>query len=113
MYRKILEKQIKKIHSQVLKRSEPSGSESSASVDVLLNNLSLRASLRSDLLAADHAICPLDCPITEEDCHTEFAHLYAPAEAAALDNTLTTVKNFFIKLKTLILSFFNWSIVYS
>lgn len=47
---------------QMLRRSEPSGTESSASVDVLLGNLSLRASLRSDLLAADHAICHNDCP---------------------------------------------------
>jgi hypothetical protein len=62
-----LEKQIKKIHSQVLRRSEASDSESSASVDVLLNNLSLRASLRSDLLAADHVMCQVDCPITEEE----------------------------------------------
>ncbi|XP_016840545.1 serine/threonine-protein kinase fused [Nasonia vitripennis] len=63
--KKILEKQLKKIHS--LRRSEPSGSESSASVDVLLNNLSMRASLRSDLVAADHAICQVDCPIVEEE----------------------------------------------
>lgn len=51
----------------MLRRSEPSGSESSASVDVLLNNLSFRASLRSDVLAADHAICRVDCPIAEEE----------------------------------------------
>ncbi|XP_019701055.1 serine/threonine-protein kinase fused isoform X2 [Harpegnathos saltator] len=49
-------------HCQALRRSEPSGTDSSASVDVLLGNLSLRASLRSDLLAADHAICQSDCP---------------------------------------------------
>ncbi|XP_032673839.1 serine/threonine-protein kinase fused [Odontomachus brunneus] len=49
-------------HCQALRRSEPSGTDSSASVDVLLGNLSLRASLRSDLLAADHAICHNDCP---------------------------------------------------
>lgn len=49
-------------HCQALRRSEPSGTDSSASVDVLLGNLSLRASLRSDLLAADHAICQNDCP---------------------------------------------------
>ncbi|XP_046478154.1 serine/threonine-protein kinase fused isoform X1 [Neodiprion pinetum] len=49
---------------QILCRSEPSGSDSSASVDVLLGNLSLRASLRSDLLAADHALCQNDCPNT-------------------------------------------------
>lgn len=47
---------------QTLRRSEPSGTDSSASVDVLLGNLSLRASLRSDLLAADHAMCQNDCP---------------------------------------------------
>ncbi|XP_066602931.1 serine/threonine-protein kinase fused [Prorops nasuta] len=45
-----------------LRHSEPpSGTESSGSVDVLLGNLSLRASLRSDLLAADHALCQNDC----------------------------------------------------
>lgn len=49
-------------HCQALRRSEPSGTDSSASVDVLLGNLSLRASLRSDLLAADHAMCQSDCP---------------------------------------------------
>lgn len=49
-------------HCQALRRSEPSGTDSSASIDVLLGNLSLRASLRSDLLAADHAICQNDCP---------------------------------------------------
>ncbi|XP_012521501.1 serine/threonine-protein kinase fused isoform X2 [Monomorium pharaonis] len=49
-------------HCQVLRRSEPSGTDSSASIDVLLGNLSLRASLRSDLLAADHALCQNDCP---------------------------------------------------
>ncbi|XP_014480493.1 PREDICTED: serine/threonine-protein kinase fused [Dinoponera quadriceps] len=49
-------------HCQALRRSEPSGTDSSASVDVLLGNLSLRASLRSDLLAADHAVCQNDCP---------------------------------------------------
>ncbi|XP_050452311.1 serine/threonine-protein kinase fused isoform X2 [Cataglyphis hispanica] len=49
-------------HCQALRRSEPSGTDSSASIDVLLGNLSLRASLRSDLLAADHAICQSDCP---------------------------------------------------
>ncbi|XP_011503208.1 PREDICTED: serine/threonine-protein kinase fused [Ceratosolen solmsi marchali] len=65
--KKILEKQIKKIHSQVLRRSEPSGSESSASVDVLLNNLSLRASLRSDLIAADHVLCQVNCPIIDDE----------------------------------------------
>lgn len=50
-------------HCQGLRRSEPSGTDSSASIDVLLGNLSLRASLRSDLQrAADHAICQNDCP---------------------------------------------------
>lgn len=49
-------------HCQTLRHSEPSGTDSSASVDVLLGNLSLRASLRSDLLAADHAVCYNDCP---------------------------------------------------
>ncbi|XP_012282365.1 serine/threonine-protein kinase fused isoform X2 [Orussus abietinus] len=47
---------------RILRHSEPSGTDSSASVDVLLGNLSLRASLRSDLLAADHALCQSDCP---------------------------------------------------
>ncbi|KAK2583323.1 hypothetical protein KPH14_009325 [Odynerus spinipes] len=51
---------------QILRRSEPSGTDSSASIDVLLGNLSLRASLRSDLLAADHALCRSDCPNTNE-----------------------------------------------
>ncbi|XP_043469226.1 serine/threonine-protein kinase fused isoform X2 [Leptopilina heterotoma] len=46
----------------VLRRSEPSGTDSSTSVDVLLGNLSLRASLQSDLLAADHTACQMDCP---------------------------------------------------
>lgn len=46
---------------RALRHSEPSGTDSSASVDVLLGNLSLRASLRSDLLAAEHAICETDC----------------------------------------------------
>ncbi|XP_017890354.1 serine/threonine-protein kinase fused [Ceratina calcarata] len=45
-----------------LRHSEPSGTDSSTSVDVLLGNLSLRASLRSDLLSADHALCESDCP---------------------------------------------------
>lgn len=49
-------------HCRTLRRSEPSGTDSSASIDVLLGNLSLRASLRSDLLAADHAVCQSDCP---------------------------------------------------
>ncbi|KAJ8664443.1 hypothetical protein QAD02_006105 [Eretmocerus hayati] len=63
--KKILGMQRKK--TQSLKRSENSGSESSTSVDVLLNNLSLRASLRSDLVAADYAICQHDCPIAEDE----------------------------------------------
>lgn len=46
----------------VLRRSEPGGTDSSTSVDVLLGNLSLRASLQSDLLAADHTACQMDCP---------------------------------------------------
>ncbi|XP_051157218.1 serine/threonine-protein kinase fused [Leptopilina boulardi] len=46
----------------VLRRSEPNGTDSNTSVDVLLGNLSLRASLQSDLLAADHAACQMDCP---------------------------------------------------
>ncbi|KAF7992667.1 hypothetical protein HCN44_005011 [Aphidius gifuensis] len=37
----------------LLRHSEPSGAESSSSVDVLLGNLSLRASLKSDLLIVD------------------------------------------------------------
>lgn len=64
--RKIIEKQFKKIHS--LRRSGTSGSETSASVDVLLNNLSLRASLRSDLVAVGNATnCQTDCSIIEEE----------------------------------------------
>lgn len=47
---------------QALRRSEPSGTDSSASIDVLLGNLSFRASLRSDLLAADNTLCQNDCP---------------------------------------------------
>ncbi|KAK9302725.1 hypothetical protein QLX08_005347 [Tetragonisca angustula] len=47
-----------------LRHSEPSGTDSSTSVDVLLGNLSLRASLKSDLLSADHALCRSDCPNT-------------------------------------------------
>ncbi|XP_068981108.1 serine/threonine-protein kinase fused isoform X1 [Bombus flavifrons] len=47
-----------------LRHSEPSGTDSSTSVDVLLGNLSLRASLKSDLLSADHAMCRSDCPNT-------------------------------------------------
>lgn len=43
-----------------LRHSEPSGTDSSTSVDVLLGNLSLRASLKSDLLSADHALCQSD-----------------------------------------------------
>lgn len=39
----------------------------SASVDVLLGNLSLRASLRSDLLAADDAVCRDGCPNGDGD----------------------------------------------
>lgn len=54
-------------HCQILRRSEPSGTDSSASIDVLLGNLSLRASLRSDLLAADHALCQSDCPNTNNE----------------------------------------------
>ncbi|OAD52304.1 Serine/threonine-protein kinase 36 [Eufriesea mexicana] len=47
-----------------LRHSEPSGTDSSTSVDVLLGNLSLRASLKSDLLSAEHALCRSDCPNT-------------------------------------------------
>ncbi|XP_043683688.1 serine/threonine-protein kinase fused isoform X1 [Vespula pensylvanica] len=54
-------------HCQILRRSEPSGTDSSASIDVLLGNLSLRASLRSDLLAVDHALCQSDCPNTNNE----------------------------------------------
>ncbi|XP_014217801.1 serine/threonine-protein kinase fused-like [Copidosoma floridanum] len=87
--KKLLEKQIKKIHSQVMRKSEASGSESSASVDVLLNNLSLRASLRSDLLAADYAICETDCPIADEDFNADQQHqIYKAAEAPPADNPL-------------------------
>lgn len=51
------------VHCRGMRRSEPSGAESSASVDVLLGNLSLRASLQSDVLAAEYnAFCELDCP---------------------------------------------------
>lgn len=89
--RKILEKQIKKIHSQVLRRSEPSGSESSASVDVLLNNLSFRASLRSDVLAADHAICRLDCPIAEEEFQAQQQQQQHPENVEADCNLNTNV----------------------
>jgi len=56
-------------HCQTLRRSEPSGTDSSASIDVLLGNLSLRASLRSDLLAADHALCQSDCPHSADVQH--------------------------------------------
>lgn len=56
-------------HCQALRRSEPSGTDSSASIDVLLGNLSLRASLRSDLLAADHALCQSDCPHSADGQH--------------------------------------------
>ena len=63
-------------HNPSLRRSEPSGTESSASVDVLLGNLSLRASLQSDLLAADCTLCQIDCP------NTNFHH-------QAIDNQLT------------------------
>ncbi|XP_058795036.1 serine/threonine-protein kinase fused [Phymastichus coffea] len=67
--KKILERQIKKLQSQMMRRSgHTTESESgSASVDVLLNNLSLRASLRSDMVAADFATCRVDCPIAEEE----------------------------------------------
>lgn len=58
--------QVGPIHDyQTLRHSEPSGTESSASVDVLLGNLSFRASLRSDLLAAENAIYDSECPINE------------------------------------------------
>jgi len=44
-----------------LRHSEPSSSDSSTSIDVLLGNLSLRASLRSDLLSVDHAVPQDNC----------------------------------------------------
>ena len=48
------------LHSR---RSEPSGEESNSSVDVLLGNLSIRASLQSDILAIDSQInCPKKLP---------------------------------------------------
>nr|XP_034178593.1 serine/threonine-protein kinase fused isoform X2 [Osmia lignaria] len=47
-----------------LRHSEPSGTDSSTSVDVLLGNLSLRASLKSQLLSADDALCQSDCLAT-------------------------------------------------
>ena len=43
-----------------LRHSEPSGTDSNASVDVLLGNLSLRASLRSDLFTVDNSTFPDD-----------------------------------------------------
>ncbi|KAK0090146.1 hypothetical protein PV325_002571 [Microctonus aethiopoides] len=43
-----------------LVESEPSGTNSSASVDVLLDNLSLRASLQSDLITVDET-SPINC----------------------------------------------------
>ncbi|XP_076388520.1 STKc_STK36 domain-containing protein fused isoform X1 [Megachile rotundata] len=46
-----------------LRHSEPSGTDSSTSVDVLLGNLSLRASLKSELLSADNAWCLSNCPV--------------------------------------------------
>ncbi|XP_043269140.1 serine/threonine-protein kinase fused isoform X2 [Venturia canescens] len=50
---------------QALRRSEPSGTDSSASVDVLLSNFSFRGSLRSDLMAAENAICESEYPMNE------------------------------------------------
>lgn len=64
------------LQCQALRRSEPSGTDSSASVDVLLGNLSLRASLRSDLLAADNALCPMDCPNVK--CSTQYSAVDNP-----------------------------------
>ncbi|XP_016919929.1 serine/threonine-protein kinase fused isoform X2 [Apis cerana] len=54
-----------------LRHSEPSGTDSSTSVDVLLGNLSLRASLKSDLLSADHALCQSDCPNTNDSTNKQ------------------------------------------
>lgn len=66
---KVIERQIKKLQTQMMRRSHTTEESESggASVDVLLNNLSVRASLRSDMVAADFAICRLDCPIAEEE----------------------------------------------
>lgn len=58
-------------HCQTLRHSEPSGTDSSASIDVLLGNLSLRASLRSDLLAADNAAV----------YQSDYPHVYCPTIA--------------------------------
>ncbi|XP_015118471.1 serine/threonine-protein kinase fused [Diachasma alloeum] len=61
-----------------LGRSHPSGTDSSASVDVLLGNLSLRASLQSDLLVFDgvnQTLCPSDCPSIQYNQNDELVHL--------------------------------------
>ncbi|EZA54125.1 hypothetical protein DMN91_001117 [Ooceraea biroi] len=73
-------------HCQTLRHSEPSGTDSSASIDVLLGNLSLRASLRSDLLAADHAICQTDCPHGVNAQH----NFPVPSENYSTDYTVQT-----------------------
>ncbi|CAL7950800.1 unnamed protein product [Xylocopa violacea] len=67
-------------HCYNLRHSEPTGTDSSTSVDVLLGNLSLRASLRSDLLSVDHALCRSDCPnqadlTFERTLHTKISNL--------------------------------------
>ncbi|XP_012343953.1 serine/threonine-protein kinase fused isoform X4 [Apis florea] len=54
-----------------LRHSEPSGTDSSTSVDVLLGNLSLRASLKSDLLSADHTLCQSDCPNSNDSTNKQ------------------------------------------
>lgn len=54
-----------------LRHSEPSGTDSSTSVDVLLGNLSLRASLKSDLLSADHTLCQSDCPNSNDSANKQ------------------------------------------
>lgn len=76
---------------QTLRRSEPSGTDSSASIDVLLGNLSFRASLRSDLLAADQTMCQNDCP-HNANMHHKFSipeNHFKPVEVQTDDNNLT------------------------
>ncbi|XP_011300431.1 serine/threonine-protein kinase fused [Fopius arisanus] len=61
-----------------LGRSQPSGTDSSASVDVLLENLSLRASLQSDLLIFDgvnQTLCPSDCPSDQHNQNEDLSCL--------------------------------------
>ncbi|KAG7188500.1 hypothetical protein KM043_008135 [Ampulex compressa] len=51
-------------HCHALRHSEPSGTDSNTSVDVLLGNLSLRASLRSELLTIEYNFCDSECANT-------------------------------------------------